>query len=69
MMTTLMPLLESDATPPLSNGHKTKRLNMAIDESAQDRQKITFYAGLAPYIHIASISYIISIIHNASTQV
>jgi hypothetical protein len=55
MMTTSMPLLESDATPPLLDSHKTELLTMAIFESAQDRQKITFYAGLAPYIHIASI--------------
>jgi hypothetical protein len=34
----------------LMDSHKTERLTMAIFDSAQDRQKIPFYAGLAPYI-------------------
>jgi hypothetical protein len=55
MMTSSMPVLESDATPPLLDSHIPERLTLAIFEAAQDRQIITFYAGLAPYIHIASI--------------
>ncbi len=39
MMTTSMPLLDSDATPRLLDSYKTQQLTMAIFESAQDRQK------------------------------